>query len=212
MADDAWRMKGRWIKNCNCAYGCPCDFNARPTHGHCDGMVAMKTDEGHYHGTDLGGLGFAALVQWPGALHEGNGTGQIVIDERADERQRQALLTILSGKEQSEGTLFHILSLIVAKWREPAFKPIEFSFDLPRRRASVTIPGILETESEPIRNPVTGSEHRILVLMPEGFEHDRAEIASAARLKATGNIHFDYANSHSSLALVEHRPSGVVHA
>ena len=32
MAD--WRLKGEWMKNCNCAYGCPCDFNAPPTNGH----------------------------------------------------------------------------------------------------------------------------------------------------------------------------------
>ncbi len=38
-----WRLKGKWIKNCNCAAGCPCDFRAPPTHGGCEGMLAMST-------------------------------------------------------------------------------------------------------------------------------------------------------------------------
>jgi hypothetical protein len=30
-----WRIKGREFVNCNCSYGCPCQFNAPPTHGNC---------------------------------------------------------------------------------------------------------------------------------------------------------------------------------
>jgi len=211
MASVKWHLKGRWIKNCNCAYGCPCDFNALPTHGNCQGMVAMKIDKGHFGDTDLSGLAFAAVVDFPGALHLGNGTMLPVVDEKANAKQREALLTILSGKEQDEGTLFHIFSLITAKLLDPQFKPIEFSFDLEKRQARVFIPGILETESEPIKNPVTGTEHRIRVVMPNGFEHHEGEIASARMVKATGGIKYSYHNSHSTLANVEHTPKGVVH-
>ncbi len=211
MASVKWRMKGQWIKNCNCAYGCPCDFNALPTHGNCQGMAAMKIEKGHFGKTDLSGLAWAAIVDFPGALHLGNGTMQPVIDVRANPKQREALLTILSGKEQAEGTMFHIFSLIVSKMLEPLFKPIEVSFDLKKRRAHLRIPGVLETESEPIKNPVTGSPHRIRVVMPEGFEHHEGEIASAKTLKASGAIKYSYKNTHSTLAKVDHRPTGVVH-
>ena len=71
-----WRMKGRYIKNCNCAYGCPCDFNARPTQGPCEGMAGMRIDEGHFGDVKLDGLHWAANYHWPGPLHEGNGTMQ----------------------------------------------------------------------------------------------------------------------------------------
>jgi hypothetical protein len=211
MASEKWRLKGQWLKNCNCAYGCPCDFNALPTRGSCQGMVAMKIERGHFDDLDLSGLGFAVIVDFPGALHEGNGTAQPVVDERANAKQREVLLTIMSGKEQAEGTLFHIFSLIVTKVLDPLFLPIEFTFDKARRRARVNIPGVLETESEPIRNPVTGAEHRIRVVMPEGFEHHEGEIASACVLKANGGIKYSYANTHSTLAEVEHTPKGVVH-
>jgi hypothetical protein len=211
MASEKWRLKGQWIKNCSCAYGCPCDFNAPPTHGNCQGMVAMKIETGHFDDIDLSGLSFAAIVDFPAALHLGNGTLQPIVDERADARQRQALLTILSGKEQDEGTMFHIFSLITSHLLEPLFLPIAFSFDLDKRRARIDIPGVLVTQSEPIKNPVTGAEHRIRVVMPEGFEHHEGEIASARILEASGKIKYSYRDSHSTLARVEHTPKGVVH-
>ena len=83
MAASDWRLEGEWMKNCNCAFGCPCDFNAPPTHGSCKGMVAMRITKGHFEGTNLGGLVFAATVDFPGALHEGNGQMQPIIYERA---------------------------------------------------------------------------------------------------------------------------------
>jgi hypothetical protein len=208
MTSSDWRLKGEWIKNCNCAFGCPCDFNARPTHGTCKGLAGMHIVKGHFGDVRLDGLSFFVTVDFPGALHEGNGTLQPIIDERATPAQREALFNILSGKHSAEGTIFNIFSLIVSKMLDPIFAPITFSFDMPGRRAKVTIPGVLETENEPIRNPVTGAEHRIQVVMPEGFEHRAAEICSA-RIKSTGGIRFEVPQGHGSLAVVEQTPKGV---
>jgi hypothetical protein len=210
MAHQDWSMKGPWLKNCNCAYGCPCDFNARPTHGHCEGMVGMKIESGHFGDVDLSGLLWAAVYHWPGALHEGNGTMQPIIDEISDERQRSALLTILSGLEQNDGTFLHIVSMIVDKVLEPQFVPMEFEFDLENRTARFLAPGIFETVSKPILNPVTGEEYRVQVSIPQPFEYGLAEIASAAVNKGTGTIKYDWPDSHSSMSYVEHTPAGVV--
>ena len=210
MAHQDWSMKGQWLKNCNCAYGCPCDFNARPTHGHCEGMVGMRIESGHFDNVDLSGLHWAAVYHWPGALHEGNGTMQPVIDERADEKQRAALLTILSGLEQNDGTFLHIVSMIVTEVLEPQFVPMEFEFDLEKRTARFVAPGIFETVSEPIRNPVTGDDYRVQVSIPEPFEYGLAEIASATVNKGTGAIKYDWPDSHSSMTYIEHTPTGVV--
>lgn len=208
MPGTPWRLKGRWIKNCNCNYGCPCDFNAPPTHGECTGMAAMEVAEGHYGDVDLSGLRFAVTYYWPGPLHEGGGTMQAFVDERANEEQRNGLLEIMSGRESDEGTMFHIFSLIVEKHLSPQFVPIEFEFDEAGRRAHVSVPGAFDTTSEPIRNPVTGAPHRIQVLMPEGFEHRGGEIA-AARTLGTGEISFEVESGHSTLAEVEHTPAGL---
>jgi len=203
-----WRLRGDWIKNCNCAFGCPCDFNARPTHGKCQGLLGMRIEEGHFGDIKLDGLSFFVVVDFPGPLHEGNGIMQAIIDERASEKQRGALFGILSGQNSAEGTIFHIFTLIVSKMLDPIFAPISVDFDMEGRKARVSIPGVLETETQPIRNPVTGAEHRIQVLMPEGFEHRKAEVASA-RIDSKGGIKFSVAEGHSSLAKVEQTPTGV---
>ena len=203
-----WRISGDWIKNCNCAFGCPCDFLAPPTHGNYQAIAGMRITHGHFGSTQLDGLSFFAVVEFPGPLHEGNGILQAVIDERATAEQRDALFQILSGKHAAEGTLFHIFSLIVAKMLDPIFAPIEVAFDMDRRTAKVSIPGVLETESTPIRNPVTGADHRIQIVVPEGFEHHRAEIASA-RIASTGGIKFNVSEGHSTLAKVTQTPTGV---
>jgi len=208
MAITDWRLKGQWIKNCNCAFGCPCDFNARPTHEVCHGLVAMHIEQGYFGKVKLDGLTFIATVDFPGPLHEGNGKLQAIIDERASAEQREALFGILSGENSEPGTLFNIFSLIVTKMHDPIFAPIEFSFDLAKRRARMAVKGVLVTEVEPIHNPVTGTEHRIQVMMPEGFEHRGAEVA-AARIESTGAIKFVVSQGHSSLATVEHTPKGV---
>jgi len=208
MAHTDWRMKGEWIKNCNCAYGCPCDFNAPPTNGDCIGVAGMHITEGHFGDVRLDGLSFLALVHFPGPLHEGNGTMQAIIDERATPEQRTALFGILSGDNSDEGTIFHIFTLIVSENLQPIFAPIEFDFDLEARTARVTVPGLVETTSAPIKNPVTGAPHRIQVRMPEGFEHHGAEVAHAS-LSSSAGIKFEIEAGHSSLAHVVQAPSGV---
>lgn len=208
MAQANWRLEGEWIKNCSCAYGCPCDFNARPTLGGCKGLVGMRITKGHFNGIKLDGLSFAVTVDFPGALHEGNGQAQAIIDQRATAEQRDGLMAILSGQHSDEGTLFNIFSLIVSTMHDPIFAPFQFSFDMEARVARLAIPGVLETDVEPIRNPVTGAPHRIRVDMPEGFEHLLGEVASA-NIHSTGAIRFDTRGSHSTLAHVVQTPQGV---
>src|SRR5207245_9503009 len=122
----SWRLEGEWIKNCNCAFGCPCDFNARPTHGECKGLVGMRITKGNFEATRLDGLSFFVTVSFPGPLHEGNGQAQAIVDERATPAQREGLFAILSGQNSAEGTLFNIFSLIVTKMHDPIFAPIKF--------------------------------------------------------------------------------------
>lgn len=208
MARADWRLEGDWLKNCNCAWGCPCDFNARPTNGYCKGFLGMHITDGHFQQTRLDGLSFFVVVSFPGALHEGNGEAQPIIDERASPEQRDALFQILSGKHSAEGTLFHICTLIISKMHEPVFASIRFESDQQGRTARLTVPGVLESSVQPIKNPVTGLPHRIRVVMPEGFEHIEGEVASAD-IRSSGAIAFDSRGTHSTLAHVVQTPEGV---
>ena len=209
MAQADWRLEGEWMKNCNCAFGCPCDFNAGPTNGECKGLLGMRITKGHFNTTSLDGLTFFAVVSFPGALHEGNGQLQPIIEERASPEQRDALFNIMSGQNSAEGTLFHICSLIVSKMHEPIFAPVTFQFDEAARTARLVIPGVLETEVEPIKNPVTGAAHRVQIVMPEGFEHRVGEVASS-NIRSSGAIKFNTVGGHSTLAHVVQTPQGVV--
>ena len=202
-----WQMKGEYIKNCSCAPGCPCDFWSPPTHHKCEGMIGMRIREGYFDSTRLDGLIWAATYHWPGPLHEGNGTLQPFVSDKATEAQRNALLTILSGK--AGNAWFEVVASVVSKVLTPQFVPIEFEFDLAKLHARVRIPGVLETITEPITNLVTGETHRILVNMPNGMEYFQPETAMSKVLRGTGEIRFDCPGAHSSLALVHHTHKGL---
>src|SRR6266850_6313315 len=93
-----WSIEADYLQACNCDYGCPCEFQAPPTQGFCEGMGAWHIRRGRYGAVKLDGLGFGFAAHWPGALHEGNGTAQLFFDEKADPVQREALLRIASGQ------------------------------------------------------------------------------------------------------------------
>jgi hypothetical protein len=61
--------------------GCPCQFNAPPTHGYCQALLGFAVREGHYGSTRLDGVRFAVAASWPGAIHQGGGTMQFAFDE-----------------------------------------------------------------------------------------------------------------------------------
>lgn len=179
MAFVEWEIKGREFVNCNCDYGCPCQFNALPTYGNCQGVGAYVIDQGHFGDVRLDGLRAAAIFQWPGPIHEGNGTFQAVIDERATEAQREALRKILYGEETEPGTtVWNVFMTTVSSVLEPVYKAIQFEVDVDARQAKLFVPGLIESTGEPIRNPVTGAEHRARIDLPAGFEYTVAEIGS----------------------------------
>ena len=86
-----WRLSGKVLVSCNCDWGCPCNFNARPTTGKCEGGWTWHVEEGSCDGTSLDGLNFSVYANWPGAIHEGNGEALLLIDERASVEQRAAI-------------------------------------------------------------------------------------------------------------------------
>lgn len=129
-----WKLQGPELSTCNCDWGCPCQFNARPTHGHCRAAVAMRIDHGHFGAVRLDGLHWVSLLAWPGAIHEGDGEVLAIVDRRADERQREAILKILAGEETEPGaTIFNALAATLATVHQPQFLPIEFEVDFERR-------------------------------------------------------------------------------
>src|SRR5271169_6118556 len=107
-----WMLKGREFVHCSCDYGCPCQFNGRPSAGHCYAVLGIEIAEGYHGNTRLDGLKIAGVVTWPGAIHEGKGHIQPIVDERATGPQREALLRIMSGEDTEPGaTFFQVFSM-----------------------------------------------------------------------------------------------------
>ena len=137
MAGKNWQIEGRYVEYCSCDHGCPCETMADPTHGDCTGLVGFKIDKGHCEDVPLDDLAVVGTFYFPRALHHGHGVFQPILDERADEAQRNALFYILSGEDQPVGTMFQIFSVAIETIKDPLFAKIEFEWDLDKRRARV---------------------------------------------------------------------------
>jgi len=172
-----WELHGMEFGNCNCVYGCPCQFNALPSSGFCQAIGFFRIDTGHFGGAKLDGLNMAFAVAWPGAVHEGRGTMQPVIDERADQAQRKGLLSIMTGKETAPmKTFWAVYTAMCEKILDPIYTAISIDVDMKARRATCKAEGVLTGRGEPILNPVTKAEHRVGIVLPDGFEYGRNEV------------------------------------
>jgi hypothetical protein len=76
--------------------------------------------------------------------------------------------------------------------------PIEIEADRERRTAKLSLPGVVEYRAEPIKDPMTGEEHRAQIRLPNGFEYREAEMGNTTWLKVTaGPIVFEHRNSYA---------------
>lgn len=194
-----WRITGEEVGTCNCSWGCPCQFNARPTTGHCESLVVWQIKDGYFADIRLDGIRFARIYWWPGAVYEGNGVRRTIIEEEATKEQREALIALDSG--QHGGLYWEIFADVCPNLIEPLFAPITLNSDREKRRATIRIPGIVESNLEPIKKPVTGEEHRVRIVLPNGFEFKESEQANTVycRVSAGDKLTFEYRESSGGL-------------
>src|SRR5256714_15442524 len=164
-----------YLQACNCDYRCPCEFAVPPTPGFCKGVGVWRIERGQYDGLSLDGLGLAFAAKWPKAIHEGNGTVCLFVDEKASLEQRTALLEIGSG--QAGGLPFEILATTFSTLLEPRFVPFEFNLD--GLQSSARLGDNLRIAMEPIKNPVTSDPEQVAVNHGTGFIFKTAECPSA---------------------------------
>src|SRR5215469_5841821 len=92
-----WHFSGDYFENCNCSVVCPCfvskaaPLTSRPTEGVCDVALIFHIESGSYDGTTLDGLNVAVAVHTPGPMGEGNWSVAAYIDQRANDKQTEAL-------------------------------------------------------------------------------------------------------------------------
>jgi hypothetical protein len=209
MAYADWKIAGKKLGACNCNYGCPCEFNAPPTYAECEGLEAMEIEKGHFGQVSLDGLRYVAMFRWPGPVHEGRGEAQAIIDERATEAQREALLKILSGEEQEPTTVFNIYGSTIETEHETLFAPITFEWDAEALHGLVHVPDVVDLKLQPIRNPVTGKDHRAIIHLPDGFEFRDCHMTSST-FTGWGDITYHHDGRYGQIWHAAYGPKGII--
>lgn len=184
---------------CSCDWGCPCNFDAPPTNGDCDGAYVWAVREGRFDKTRLDGITVVQFTHFPEAIHKGNGTGLWVVDQRTDEGQRKALAALQQGG--GIGLPFDIWARVVAKWLPTVYAPVEVKVDGLRSEAKVARGKVYDLAVSPIKNPVTGAEETITLVKGTGFTSKHTELGMSVRAKfAIEGFAFDNSGKYAEFA------------
>jgi hypothetical protein len=188
---ERWQLTGHVLISCNCDWGCPCNFNARPTTGKCEGGWTWHVDQGVFDATRLDELNFSVYANWPGAIHEGNGEALLLIDERADAGQRRAIEMLLGG---SIGGPWGVLGWTWPTVHGPYATSYEVTFD--GVKSSVKCGNYVDVAGGPIRNPVTGAESYPGVVLPQGIIVKRGDLGATTRFLVSGGVEYDHSGKY----------------
>lgn len=188
-----WTMKGRVLIACNCDWGCPCNVNAPPTNGDCEGGWMWEIEEGAYGETKLNGLYVSLFCDWPKAIHEGNGVATMLIDERADPGQREALTTLIEG---NAGGPWGVFRKTFTKVHGPTFVRYEanFSAELPHVKAG----DVLVCTTQFIRNPVTKATSHPRIVLPEGMILKDGALLATERFSVRDGVRYDHSGQYAA--------------
>ncbi len=202
-----WNFEAEYIQSCNCDYGCPCNFDAAPTHGSCEALVAYHIRTGTFGGVRLDGVTFAEGLWWPKAIHEGNGVGALYVDPRATAHQRKAVEEIWSGKHG--GGVFEVFPTTFSRVHMPKVAKIEFHYD--GYDSWFAVEGVGEVHCGHITNPMTGAEFSSEVVLPGGINFKRALVTAAKKWSLhDGEFHMDYENRSGFATITRYTEKGPV--
>jgi hypothetical protein len=194
----AWQLTGDVLIACNCDWGCPCNFNARPSRGHCEGGWIWLIGKGHVDRVGLDGLGLAVFADWPGAIHEGGGRAVCYMDDRADAAQRAALTRVLRGEFGGPWGLFIKTYELAA----PGFA--HFDVKIADHASQATIGDVAELELQTIRNPVTQAEVHPEMVLPEGLVVKHGSLAASKVFRVRGGVQYDHSGQYAAFGRFEY--------
>jgi hypothetical protein len=171
-----WWMRGSLVGVCNCAWGCPCNFDAPPTYGFCDGFYTLAVAEGAFGHVDLSNVAFAWGGHSPGAVHEGGLEEVLVIDVDMAPEQREAIERLWRGG--GVGSPFDEFASVRSVWFDPVVATFELTIDGIRSRVRVSGDAEFAVDLVRVRNPVTGEEEELYLDKPTGFTSTRSELGT----------------------------------
>jgi hypothetical protein len=198
--DKHWHLAGQVLVACNCDWGCPCNFNALPTTGKCEGGWTWHVEAGSYGDITLDGLNFSVYANWPGAIHQGGGEALLLIDDRADPAQRGALETLLAGKSGGPwGTLAWTWPTV----HGPLSTGYELHFD--GMHTTARCGDYVDIAGGPITNPVTHAESFPAVVLPQGIVFKRGDLGMTTRFRVAHGIEYDHSGKYMALAPFDYK-------
>jgi hypothetical protein len=173
-------MSGVILGACNCDWGCPCNFDTPPTYGHCDGFYTQVIEAGRYGDVSLDGVTFVWGGHSPGPIHEGGGSGLLLLDEASSDAQRAAVERLWRG--DGVGSPFDEFASVNVTWYAPLVVSISVHVDGIRSRVQVGGDGgVYDLQLARVRNPVTGEEEETYLDKPTGFTATRTELGMSDR-------------------------------
>jgi hypothetical protein len=187
-----WQVSGDVLIACNCDWGCPCNFNARPSKGFCEGGWIWLIEQGHVDDVRLDGLGVALFAKWPGAIHEGGGRAVCYVDDRADSAQRAALTSVLRGEVGGPWGLF------IKTYSLAAPTAAAFDVHLAQHGTRARIGDSVQLDLTTIRNPVTQAEVHPEVVLPEGLIVKRGTLAASTVFRVGDSLGFDHSGQYTA--------------
>lgn len=194
-----WKLSGTVLISCNCDWGCPCNFQARPTPGFCQGGWCWTIDKGHIDDVRLDGLSVSLYAKWPGAIHEGGGSAVCHYDTRADETQRAALTRLLNGELGGPWMIFRNTYALAGPLA--AAHTIEGDGYGTKLRIGDTV----RLELKHMTNPVTGAELHPEMVLPEGLVVKRAALAASQKFSVShDDIVYDHSGQYTAFGRFEY--------
>ena len=207
---DQWTIHGVEYSNCNCDIGCPCQFNAPSTHGVCKAIGNVLIEKGNFNNIPLDGLSFVLLLEWPGEIAEGNGQQQLIIDERANPQQREALQKIALGESTAPGaTHFFVFNSTMSKVHETLYAAIDMRINMGEREAHIQVGDLIESKGASLVDPFSGEKTRRGIHNPNGFEYTYAELG-AGNSKVSTDLEFELNDSYGQFNELHMNQDGVI--
>jgi hypothetical protein len=159
-----YSLRGSLLEVCSCGVMCPCWIGEDPDGGECYAIISYHFDTGEIDALDVSGLTLVIVAHIPGNILAGNWEVVVLVDDRATEEQRDAVLAAFTG--QLGGPLTDVYQLI---GQVKGVESVPIRHTVVDGAGMLEIPGVLDADMEPYRGPdgsVTTVQNSIFSTVP----------------------------------------------
>ena len=200
MADGVrWRVEGDLVSACNCEFGCPCNFNASPTDGRCNGTYVWCIQQGNFGDVRLDGLYMGLAAESPGPIHEGHMVAQAIIDSMASDREREALLKLVTGEV---GGPFAVFASVTETFLDPIYA--RFAADIRGLDSRIVVVGVFEMGLTTVKNQITGDREDVKLIKATGFTSLESDLGATTVYRYSGGFRHDHSGKYGEYAHFEY--------